>query len=493
MTVFPVSGWADLRKFGVDVTPGYSIVDCEKGLERLYFVRERMDASSKFILNRLLAEPEWAEKLSSGLASLNQQLFDFDESLRGRDFSKMSDAELSENYAKHLLLQKESHWLGMVWNTLEFDKPLFTNCLTGYLEKLAGDKGKAAEAFSLLTSPLRPSFAQKEERSMLALATAVQANEKAMQLFKELPALRAVEQLASASPELAAAFNRHYEQFCWLPYMYEGPAWGHDYFAEVLGGLVKQSDCRPLLEKEDADLHELGQRQERLAADLGIDERHERLFGIGRDIVFTKGFRKDGIYHGFYCIDPLLKEAAKRMGISLGQLRRLTPYELVDAIRARKADANVLNERFGYSLYYTDALKPAVRVLSGKAARDFMAGLDWEEVKHDAAASELKGYCACPGTARGVVKLVERAGQMEKMPQGDILVAHSTNPDIVPAMTKAAAIVTDLGGITCHAAIISRELGIPCVIGTKSATKVLHDGDVVEVDATNGVVRRIGG
>lgn len=64
-----------------------------------------------------------------------------------------------------------------------------------------------------------------------------------------------------------------------------------------------------------------------------------------------------------------------------------------------------------------------------------------------------------------------------------------TTPDFVPAMKKAAAVITDEGGITCHAAIMSRELGIPCVIGTKIATKVLRDGDLVEVDAEKGVVR----
>ena len=80
---------------------------------------------------------------------------------------------------------------------------------------------------------------------------------------------------------------------------------------------------------------------------------------------------------------------------------------------------------------------------------------------------------------------------MAKFQKGDILVAISTNPDIVPIMKKAAAIVTEQGGVTSHAAIVSRELNIPCVIGTRIATKVLEDGEEVEVDATKGMVRRI--
>jgi pyruvate,water dikinase len=71
----------------------------------------------------------------------------------------------------------------------------------------------------------------------------------------------------------------------------------------------------------------------------------------------------------------------------------------------------------------------------------------------------------------------------------EILCVVTTNPDYLPAMQKASAIITDEGGITCHAAIIAREMKKPCIVGTKIATKVLKDGDLVEVDADSGVVR----
>jgi pyruvate,water dikinase len=73
--------------------------------------------------------------------------------------------------------------------------------------------------------------------------------------------------------------------------------------------------------------------------------------------------------------------------------------------------------------------------------------------------------------------------------KGDILVTTMTSPDFVTLMKKAAAIVTDEGGITCHAAVISRELGIPCVIGTRIATDVLDNGDLVEVNANHGIIK----
>ncbi|MBU1164087.1 hypothetical protein KKA15_00820 [Patescibacteria group bacterium] len=77
------------------------------------------------------------------------------------------------------------------------------------------------------------------------------------------------------------------------------------------------------------------------------------------------------------------------------------------------------------------------------------------------------------------------------MNQGDILLSETTYPALVPAMKKAGAIITNVGGLTCHAAIVSRELKIPCVVGTKIATKVFKDGDKVEVLATRGIIRKI--
>ena len=105
--------------------------------------------------------------------------------------------------------------------------------------------------------------------------------------------------------------------------------------------------------------------------------------------------------------------------------------------------------------------------------------------------TEIVGQTAQPGFAKGIVKKIFRAKDMHRFNKGDILISVATDPDIVPAMKKAAAIVTEQGGITSHAAIVSRELGIPCVIGTKIATKVFKDGDMVEVDANKGTIKKI--
>jgi pyruvate,water dikinase len=100
----------------------------------------------------------------------------------------------------------------------------------------------------------------------------------------------------------------------------------------------------------------------------------------------------------------------------------------------------------------------------------------------------LRGLGAAPGWASGRARVVTSLSEAGDLTSSDVLVAHMTTPDWVPLMRRAAAIVTDSGGMTCHAAIVSRELGIPCLVGTGSATEALRDGELVTVDAGKGVV-----
>jgi len=100
----------------------------------------------------------------------------------------------------------------------------------------------------------------------------------------------------------------------------------------------------------------------------------------------------------------------------------------------------------------------------------------------------LKGAAASLGLASGPVKIIHKPTEIDKVNKGDVLVTEMTTPDYVPAMRKAIAIVTDTGGRTCHAAIVSRELGIPCVVGTGTATHLLKQGQIISVDGARGLV-----
>jgi pyruvate,water dikinase len=100
----------------------------------------------------------------------------------------------------------------------------------------------------------------------------------------------------------------------------------------------------------------------------------------------------------------------------------------------------------------------------------------------------VRGLGAAPGAGSGPVKIISDLSEGNDLKEGDVLVTHMTAPDWVPLMRRSSAIVTDSGGMTCHAAIVSRELGIPCVVGAADATSKLRDGELVTVDATHGAV-----
>lgn len=116
-----------------------------------------------------------------------------------------------------------------------------------------------------------------------------------------------------------------------------------------------------------------------------------------------------------------------------------------------------------------------------------------ETAKEDAGTGEiiLQGLGASPGSASGKVRIVQDVSKdLDKVRKGDILVAEMTTPDMVPAMKLASGIVTDEGGLTCHAAIVSRELGVPAVVGTRKATETLQDDDEISLDGEKGIVYR---
>lgn len=105
--------------------------------------------------------------------------------------------------------------------------------------------------------------------------------------------------------------------------------------------------------------------------------------------------------------------------------------------------------------------------------------------------NELKGSISYKGFAKGIAKIINKPSNMDKFNEGDIIVSVNTTPSIMPVLVKSKAIVTDEGGLTCHASILSRELKIPCIVGTKLATKIFKDGDLIEVDAEKGIVRKV--
>ena len=148
-------------------------------------------------------------------------------------------------------------------------------------------------------------------------------------------------------------------------------------------------------------------------------------------------------------------------------------------------DSKVLETRYNYSV--VSSTRGRNQFFIGAKARSLVERI--ARVEGSSEITLIKGLGVASGIARGRVRIVFRKEDLVNLKEGEVLVTTMTRPNWLIAMKIAAAYVTEVGGILSHAAIVARELGIPCVIGTKIATKVLKDGDLVEVDTEKGVVK----
>lgn len=200
-----------------------------------------------------------------------------------------------------------------------------------------------------------------------------------------------------------------------------------------------------------------------------IPKQLKPLFKTIQELVYMRTLRSDVFHNLVFIARPTLKEVAKHYGIPFKELRNYSALDLIAGTPKQ------YTQNFAFAWV-------------GNDYAFYNSPLFREKVKNVA---ELKGTIANMGKAIGIARIVKTAQEIHKVKQGDILFAPTTSPSYILGMKKAAAFVTDEGGITSHAAIVSREMGKPCIIGTKVGTRMFKDGDLVEVDATAGVVRRI--
>ncbi|NCU28305.1 MAG: hypothetical protein EOM85_01370 [Candidatus Moranbacteria bacterium] len=220
-----------------------------------------------------------------------------------------------------------------------------------------------------------------------------------------------------------------------------------------------------------------------------LSSKQKEIIEISRYYSQQRDKRKEIQQKTFYLQAQCIDEISKITSIHRSDLENLRPGQFSKKIFS---DKNLLfnlikDQKKGVFLLATDM---GSFTKMGDAANLFFDDVKMKDTSVD---KELYGVTACKGKAKGVVRLIHNLHEDYFFEPGDILVTGMTSPNFIPIMKKAGGIITDLGGATCHAAIISRELDVPCIIGTKRSTKVLKDGDLVEVDADNGVVKILEG
>lgn len=275
--------------------------------------------------------------------------------------------------------------------------------------------------------------------------------------------------------ELQEADNlhEHQQKYFWLRNSYAGAEYlTEDFFRE------RKSALEGSLRRAHKDRAKKIRTEKRSAIeDYGLSESSVAMADRIVDAMEWQDERKKEIWILQHCKQRLLDEAKRR--IDRDNLDRFGLWELPEVIKGRDLERL---ESFGFILENGRIVE-----IDEETAENYWEVYTKEKVRGPAT---VRGIVAHNGYAAGRVKIIrDPRDKGITFEDGDILVAPMTSPDYVFLIKKSSAVVTDAGGLTSHAAITSRELGKPCIVGTKIATQLLRNGDIVEVDADNGVVR----
>lgn len=313
-----------------------------------------------------------------------------------------------------------------------------------------------AEVFTIATAPVCRSFLNQAEIDLLRIATG----------------------------RSKRTLRQYQRQYFWLRNNYlSSRTISMTEFEQKIG---TQDDERGL----DAELHRIEEAPKQNEARKKTLFRRYRfslllrtLLKVSEDFTAWQDARKRATFLHAYVGSKLLEEIGHCSGYALEQLKYVTGFEVEKLISENRPTVEELEARMQGSVFL--ATPEGYYVGKGaevEMARKMMRGPERREL-HD-----FRGLAASLGKVRGKVAIVGSSSEITRVAQGDVLVAVMTRPDYIAGMKRACAIVTNEGGITSHASIVSRELGIPCIIGTKIATEVLLDGDWIEVDANLGTV-----
>jgi phosphohistidine swiveling domain-containing protein len=286
-------------------------------------------------------------------------------------------------------------------------------------------------------------------------------------------------------PKIQSAINNHVAAFGWIPVGYaDENAWTVE---NVLDALRKAVNVDASLRLSEIRGHAKRLHQDKtiLLKTLHLDSPYKRLASNLSDCVYYKDFLRGVMNNAQFASRPLFIQIARRLNLSFNQVKSYLPEELIDALREKP----LLDASFRLSRYVCYPEKGRLVFKDGKKASKIRQTI--QSATAAGSKKTLSGVSAMPGVIRGEVRVVHNPSLIHRHDQGFVLVTSMTTPDFVSVIKRSLAVVTDEGGITCHAAIVCRELGVPCVVGTKRATAVFKNGDMVVVDANKGLVRRV--
>lgn len=284
--------------------------------------------------------------------------------------------------------------------------------------------------------------------------------------------------------EYQSLLEKHWEKYKWLAvYSPSDEPYTLEYFEKRLQDELTLEPKKLKIVTGDED------KLEDIIEKLKLSEETNSFVELLSEYVYLRTYRVEQLCKAYFYVQPLFKEIAKRANVSLYELCLCSLEEIRKFLDGKSLPRSKEIERRRNKYLYI-VKNGNFELFSGKNAEEvFLKEVGEDDVTLEV--KEIKGSSASKGIGKGKVHVILNRNEVPDFKNGEVLVTIMTNPDFVVIMKKAVAIVTDEGGVLCHAAIVSRELDIPCVVGTKVATKVFKNGDMVEVDAFKGVIKKV--
>jgi phosphohistidine swiveling domain-containing protein len=317
------------------------------------------------------------------------------------------------------------------------------------------------------------------------------ANTKESQInLEEKKFLELLRQIKLKDKKINKKILTHFNKYQWMPCGYfDEPAWELKDLMSRIKAAVKNK-VNPVLElsKINKNRKNLLFKRKLLIKKLKLPSDVRRIIKIMSEFTYSKDYIRFSYNYLHWASYRLFNEIARRLKIDIDSFKYLTTQEIIDYLSVGKISNDVFKRR--KINYLVIARKGGLlKILDGELALQKEKSELEFRVMNDK--KEIKGMTANKGKANGFVQVIKTPKEFNNKIKDSILVVPMTTPEFVGILKNVKAIVTDEGGVTCHAAIVSRELDIPCVIGTKVATQIFKNGDKVEVDADKGIIKKI--
>ncbi|MBI5002410.1 hypothetical protein HZC31_03430 [Candidatus Woesearchaeota archaeon] len=420
-----------------------------------------LETFRKKLWEKFQKNPEFILHFMKEMYTHNEKDISTWRALAKKDFSDEKNSILIQEYEKYV--EQLLAYTPAIYLPLALEPLLSEECLKVIKEKYPE---KAEEWYDVIMTSVKESEVIEERKSLLTLAQKYNKHKDKNKMKEDM--------------------QKHIERFSFLKQK--------DMFLEFFDEeyyFKKIEECKDP-EKELASLEQETKKKESnfaVVLDAWKDNYFvQLLFKTTNEAVYFRTWRTERFSQSTYYLIPLFKEIAIHLSLEKYQdVVYLLPEEVVSLLKSeRSADKKLIEQRkigFTYMTFGSDENL----IIQGD---DALKSLNHLKLPNHTGGI-ITGTPAFKGVVQGKVTLITKREQWSSIQKAEILVIHTTTPDIVPYLKNIKAIVTEEGGILSHASVISREMKIPCIIGTKIATKAFKDGDIVEVDAEKGIVKKI--